>query len=167
MITFLKDLLDFPADLRSDNDIHTYMYMYCTCTWSLSDLRCPRISSPRWKKVNTFFFRELPSRLLGVRDSYWVAYKLIVWYWRKNINLLEKLCFSMKNIIRENFSRHPNLRFRDFHQNPNDEISDFHQIFFLGNIFHRKKKFFEKIFNFSPNTSYKLICHQIRSHNFQ
>ena len=46
----------------------------------------------------------------------------------------------MKNIFREKFSRHPNLRFRDFHQNPNDEISDFHQIYFFWKIFFIEKK---------------------------
>ena len=50
----------------------------------------------------------------------------------------------MKNVFRENFSRHPNLRFRDFHQNPNDEISDFHQNYVFWKIFFIEKTRFSR-----------------------
>ena len=61
----------------------------------------------------------------------------------------------MKNIFRENFSRHPNLRFRDFHQNPNDEISDFHQNYFFWEIFFIEKNVFrENLYQIHPLSLY-------------
>ena len=54
----------------------------------------------------------------------------------------------MNNIFQENFSRHPNLRFRDFHQNPNDEISCFHQNDVFWKIFFIEKTRFSRNFLF-------------------
>ena len=122
------------APVRARNFLGVKFYI------SLLDLRWARKPRISWNIWSIFFVRDLPPRLWGVRISYWVAYKLIVWYWRKNKNFLEKLFFSMKNIFREKFSRQKNLRFRDFHQNPNDEISDFHWNYFFWEIFFIEKK---------------------------
>ena len=119
---------------------------------SLSDLRWawkPRIP---YNIVVIFFVQNLPPRLWGVRDSYWVAYKLIVWYWRKNKNFLEKLFFfDEKYFSRKIFSTKKSeiSRFSSKSQWWNLRFWwDFHQNYVFWKIFFIEKTCFSRNFYF-------------------